>query len=50
MPPGRSANKRFRNLRGVAHCLKINDTEAREAFGWASRVLRQKDDTERMEA
>jgi len=34
----------------LAHCLKINDTEARESFERSSMVLRQKDDTERMEA
>ena len=32
------------------HCLINNDTEAREGFGRGSRELRQKDDTERMEA
>ena len=32
------------------HCLKINDTETGEVSGRVPKVLRQKDDTERMEA
>ena len=35
---------------GEAHCLKINDTETGEVSGRVPKVLRQKDDTERMEA
>lgn len=36
--------------RSMAHCLKINDTETGEVSGRVPKVLRQKDDTERMEA
>ena len=42
--------KQEETARPAAHCLKINDTETGEVSGRVPKVLRQKDDTERMEA
>ena len=47
--PGAELNQN-QSINDLTHCLKINDTETGEVSGRVPKVLRQKDDTERMEA